>query len=64
MNNEVCIADQECFSFRKNNVFQWDEAEGRPIVADLYPRVVFFEGELWTKLAARISEPMIQVSDQ
>ncbi len=28
-----CIPDQECIQFCKNNVFDWDEALGVPLVA-------------------------------
>ena len=36
VDNDVCIGDQECFNFCKSNVFAWDEAEGRPMVANPY----------------------------
>jgi NAD-dependent dihydropyrimidine dehydrogenase PreA subunit len=40
VNNEVCIGDQECFNFCKSDVFKWDEAEARPIVANPYKCVL------------------------
>lgn len=40
INNDVCIGDKECFNFCKNNVFEWDETEGRPIVANPYKCVL------------------------
>jgi NAD-dependent dihydropyrimidine dehydrogenase PreA subunit len=38
--NDVCIGDQECFDFCKNNVFAWDEAAARPVVANPYQCVL------------------------
>jgi NAD-dependent dihydropyrimidine dehydrogenase PreA subunit len=40
INNDACIGDRECFNFCKNNVFEWDEAEGRPMVANPYKCVL------------------------
>ena len=40
INNELCIGDWECFNFCKSDVFKWDEAEGRPIVANPYKCVL------------------------
>ncbi len=40
VNDELCIGDQECFSFCKNDVFAWDEENKRPIVQNPYNCVV------------------------
>lgn len=40
INNDVCIGDRECFNFCKNNVFEWDEAAGRPMAANPYKCVL------------------------
>jgi NAD-dependent dihydropyrimidine dehydrogenase PreA subunit len=40
INNEVCIGDQECFNFCKNDVFVWGEAADRPVVANPYKCVL------------------------
>lgn len=40
VNNELCIGDAECYNFCKNEVFEWDEANVRPIVQNPYRCVV------------------------
>ncbi len=37
---ELCIGDQECFKFCKNDVFVWDEENNHPIVKNPYNCVV------------------------
>lgn len=37
---EICIGDQECLNFCKNDVFVWDEEDKRPIVIKPYNCVV------------------------
>jgi NAD-dependent dihydropyrimidine dehydrogenase PreA subunit len=33
INYDACIGDRECIEFCKNDVFDWDEALGHPLVA-------------------------------
>lgn len=33
INYDACIHDQECVNFCKNDVFDWNEALGEPVVA-------------------------------
>jgi NAD-dependent dihydropyrimidine dehydrogenase PreA subunit len=40
VNPDLCIHDQECINFCKNNVFDWDDALGVPVVARPYNCVV------------------------
>ena len=40
VDEELCLGDQECFNFCKNDVFSWDEANQRPIVRNPYNCVV------------------------
>ncbi len=37
---DLCAGDQECFNFCKNDVFEWDEDNKRPIVKNPYNCVV------------------------
>ncbi len=37
---DLCAGDQECFNFCKNDVFEWDEENKRPIVKNPYNCVV------------------------
>ena len=32
IDTEACIGDRQCVDFCKNGVFEWDEANSRPIV--------------------------------
>lgn len=40
VDEDACIGDRECIEFCKNNVFDWDEGLGKPIVARPYNCVV------------------------
>lgn len=40
VNYDACIHDRECIEFCKNNVFDWNEVSGVPIVARPYNCVV------------------------
>lgn len=40
INYDVCIHDQECVNFCKNDVFDWNEALGEPVVARPYNCVI------------------------
>ncbi|HEX2917417.1 MAG TPA: hypothetical protein VHN81_02805, partial [Edaphobacter sp.] len=33
INYDACLGDRACYEFCHNDVFTWDEANGRPIVA-------------------------------
>jgi len=37
---DICTADQECINFCKNDVFEWDEENGHPIVKNPFNCVV------------------------
>jgi NAD-dependent dihydropyrimidine dehydrogenase PreA subunit len=40
IDTDVCTGDQECINFCKNNVFEWDEENGHPIVKNPFNCVV------------------------
>lgn len=40
VDDDLCVGDQECFNFCKNDVFAWDDEHNRPIVANPYNCVV------------------------
>lgn len=40
MNFDACIGDRECVEFCKNDVFDWNDALGQPVVARPYNCVV------------------------
>jgi NAD-dependent dihydropyrimidine dehydrogenase PreA subunit len=40
VDHDLCTGDQECFTFCKNGVFEWDEESNRPIVMNPYNCVV------------------------
>lgn len=40
IDNDLCVGDEECFKFCKNQVFTWDESGNRPLVTNPYHCVV------------------------
>lgn len=40
VNTELCTGDRACFDFCRNNVFEWDEQSGHPVVKNPYSCVL------------------------
>jgi NAD-dependent dihydropyrimidine dehydrogenase PreA subunit len=40
VDTDKCVGDQECVEFCKNEVFEWDAANGHPLVKNPYNCVV------------------------
>lgn len=40
VNTDVCIGDRACFDFCRNAVFEWDDANARPIVKNPFSCVL------------------------